>query len=66
MNKIIELIKWRLTGYRELSKLLHAHFVENDALTPVGLDKAEILARQEAKLLPISRKRHWIEFIFNI
>lgn len=61
MKRTIELIKWRLTGYRELSKLLHAHFCENNELTPIGLDSAEVLARKEARLLPIGRKKHWIE-----
>ena len=66
MKKTLELIKWRLTGYRELSKLLHAHFVENDALTPVGLDLVEMLQREERRLLPIGRKKLWIEWIFKI
>ncbi len=66
MKQTLKLIKWRLTGYRRLSKLLHAHFVENNALTPIGLDEAEVLAREEARLLPIGRKRLWIEWIFNL
>jgi hypothetical protein len=62
---MFKLIKWRLTGYRELSKLLHASYGYNDALTLIGLDRAEVLAREEARLLPIGRNKHWIEkFLF--
>ena len=63
MKQIIKLIIWRFTGYRKLSKLLHAHFGYNNTLTPIELDEAEVLAREEARLLPIGRKRTLIERI---
>ena len=66
MKKAIELIIWRLTGWRELSKLLHAHFGHYDALTPIGLDRAEVLATKESQLMRRGRKKHWIEWIFKI
>jgi len=65
MKHVLKLIYWRLTGYRRLSKLLHAHFGYNNALTPIGMDEAESLARKEQRLMPIGRKKHWIErFIY--
>lgn len=61
MNRIITLVWWRMTGYRELSKLLHAHFGHYDALMPVGLRRMEQLAAMESVILPIGREKHWIE-----
>ena len=66
MKQALKLIHWRLTGWRKLSKLLHAHFGYNNALTPVGMDEAEVLAREEQRLMPIGRKKHWIEWIFKV
>lgn len=43
-------IKWRLTGYRELSDLIRSNAGFNGGLTPAGIKRAEELARQEAHL----------------
>lgn len=66
MEQAIKLIKWRFTGYRKLSRLLHALYGYNNALTPIGMDEAEVLAREEQRLMPVGRKKHWIEkYLFN-
>ena len=63
MMRFFELLTWRLTGYRELSKLLHAHCVPNNALTPLGEQIMQELILTEAALLPIGRHRPWYERI---
>lgn len=50
MIKKIRWFWWRLTGYRELSKLLHHYTGGYDALTPVGISRMEELAKKEKEL----------------
>lgn len=66
MKQSLKLIHWRLTSWRVLTSLLHAHFGYNDALTPVGLKMIDALLKEEANLMPIGRKKHWMEWIFKI
>ena len=51
---------WRLTGYRELSKLLHAHMaINHDALTKVGAARMQYLLNKEDYLFINAFRKHW-------
>lgn len=42
---------WRLTGYREFSKLMHASMaISHNALTPIGIKRMNELAQIEDRL----------------
>lgn len=52
MKNIIKLFKWlwwRVTGYREMTRLLHHLYCKYDALTDVGLERLHYLASKEEK-----------------